>query len=61
MKFVKIKRLLTVLSYFFFEWYTPHDVRLIIFYIIRRIDGNTHMKPAWHTKKHEMLWLYVTQ
>ena len=46
MKFVKIKRLLTVLSYFFFEWYTPHDVRLIIFNIIRRIDGNTHMKPA---------------
>ena len=46
MKFVKIKRLLTVLSYFFFEWYTPHDVRLIIFYIIPRNDGNTHMKPA---------------
>ena len=45
MKFVKIKRLLTVLSYFFFECNTPPDVHLI-FYLIRRIDGNTHMKPA---------------
>ena len=45
MKFVKINRLLTVLSYFSFEYNTPHVVRLI-FYIIRRIDGNTHMKPA---------------
>ena len=56
MKFVKIKCLLTVLSYFVFECNTPHVVRLI-FYIIRRIDGNAHMKP----EKNMMLWLYVAQ